>query len=99
MVDETYSSFTKTGPNKGIYQPDEPENHRKDIYLSIYLYLYLYLSIYIYISIYLYISLYISIYIYIYLYIYISIYIYIYIYIYRKSVIRLFRSTVLDTLE
>ena len=30
MVDENYSNFTKTGPNKGIYQPDEPENHRKE---------------------------------------------------------------------
>ena len=30
-VDENYScSFTKTGPNKSIYQPDEPENHRKE---------------------------------------------------------------------
>ena len=30
MVDENYSNFTRTRPNKGIYQPDEPENHRKD---------------------------------------------------------------------
>ena len=30
MVDENYSSFTKTGPNKGVYQPDEPKNHRKE---------------------------------------------------------------------
>ena len=30
MVDENYSSFTKTKPNKGIYQPDEPENYRKE---------------------------------------------------------------------
>ena len=30
MVDENYSSFTKTGPNKGNYKPDEPENHRKE---------------------------------------------------------------------
>ena len=30
MVDENYSSFTKTGPNKGNSQPDEPENHRKE---------------------------------------------------------------------
>ena len=27
---ENYSSFAKTGPNKGIFQPDEPENHRKE---------------------------------------------------------------------
>ena len=26
---ENYSSFTKTGPNKGNYKSDEPENHRK----------------------------------------------------------------------
>ena len=25
MIDENYSSFTKTGPNKGNYKPDEPE--------------------------------------------------------------------------
>ena len=25
MVDENYSSFTKTGPNKGNYKPDEPK--------------------------------------------------------------------------
>ena len=30
MIDEDYSSFTKTGPNKGNYKPDEPENHRKE---------------------------------------------------------------------
>ena len=30
MIDENYSSFTKTGPNEGIYQPDQPENHRKE---------------------------------------------------------------------
>ena len=30
MIDENYSSFTKTGPNKGNYKPDEPENHRKE---------------------------------------------------------------------
>ena len=30
MIDENYSSFTKTGPNKGIYNPDEPENDRKE---------------------------------------------------------------------
>ena len=30
MVDENYRSFTKTGPNKGNYKPDEPENHRKE---------------------------------------------------------------------
>ena len=29
-MDENYSNFTKTGPNKGIYQPDEPQNHRKE---------------------------------------------------------------------
>ena len=27
MVDENYSNFTRTKPNKGIYQP---ENHRKE---------------------------------------------------------------------
>ena len=25
MIDENYSSFTNTGPNKGNYKPDEPE--------------------------------------------------------------------------
>ena len=30
MIDENYSSFTKTGPNKGNYKPDEPENHREE---------------------------------------------------------------------
>ena len=30
MIDESYSSFTKAGPNKGNYKPDEPENHRKE---------------------------------------------------------------------
>ena len=30
IVNENYSNFTKTGPNKGIYQPDELENHRKE---------------------------------------------------------------------
>ena len=30
MIDENYSSFTKTGPNKGNYKPDGPENHRKE---------------------------------------------------------------------
>ena len=30
MIDENYSSFTKTWPNKGNYKPDEPENHRKE---------------------------------------------------------------------
>ena len=30
MIDENYSSFTKTGPNKGNYEPDELENHRKE---------------------------------------------------------------------
>ena len=30
MIDENYSSFNKTGPNKGNYKPDEPENHSKE---------------------------------------------------------------------
>ena len=30
VIDENYSSFTKTGPNKGNYKPDEPENHIKE---------------------------------------------------------------------
>ena len=30
MIDENYSCFTKTGPNKGNYKPDEPEKHRKE---------------------------------------------------------------------
>ena len=30
MVDENYSRCAKTGPNKLIYQPDEPEKHRKE---------------------------------------------------------------------
>ena len=30
MVDESYRNFTRTRPNKGIYQPDDPENHRKE---------------------------------------------------------------------
>ena len=30
MVDENYSNFTTTRPNKGVYQPDEPESHRKE---------------------------------------------------------------------
>ena len=30
MVDENYSSFTESGPNKGNYKPGEPENHRKE---------------------------------------------------------------------
>ena len=31
MIDKNCSSFTnKTGPNKGNYKPDEPENHRKE---------------------------------------------------------------------
>ena len=30
MIDENYSSFSKTGPNEGNYKPDEPENHRKE---------------------------------------------------------------------
>ena len=46
---ENYSSFAKTGPNKGIFQPDEPENHRKErkeekgvraSYTYIYIYIY-----------------------------------------------------------
>ena len=30
MIDENYSSFAKTGPNKSNYKPDEPENLRKE---------------------------------------------------------------------
>ena len=30
MIDENYSSFTKTGPNKANYKTDEPENRRKE---------------------------------------------------------------------
>ena len=30
MIDKNYSSFTKTGPNKGNYKHDEPENHSKE---------------------------------------------------------------------
>ena len=30
MIDENYSSFTKTGPNKDNYKPDEPVNHSKE---------------------------------------------------------------------
>ena len=30
MIDENYSSFTKTGPNKGNYKPDGPANHSKE---------------------------------------------------------------------
>ena len=30
MIDGNCSSFTKTGPNKGNYKPDEPENHSKE---------------------------------------------------------------------
>ena len=29
MMDENYSSFTKTGPNNGNYKPDEHENHSR----------------------------------------------------------------------
>ena len=29
MANENYSNFTRTRPNKGFYQPDQPENHRK----------------------------------------------------------------------
>ena len=29
MVDENYSRFAKTGPNKGIYQPMSPKNTEK----------------------------------------------------------------------
>ena len=30
MANEDYSNFTRTRPNQGIYQPDQPENHRKE---------------------------------------------------------------------
>ena len=30
MIDENYSSFTKTGSNEDNYKPDETENHRKE---------------------------------------------------------------------
>ena len=30
MVAENYRRFAKTGPNKGIYEPDEPQKHRKE---------------------------------------------------------------------
>ena len=30
MIDENYSSFTKTGPNEDNEKPDEPENHRTE---------------------------------------------------------------------
>ena len=30
MIDVNYSSFTKAGPNKDNYEPDELENHRKE---------------------------------------------------------------------
>ena len=30
MVDENYSSFTNTEPNKANYKPDEPENNRRE---------------------------------------------------------------------
>ena len=30
MVNENYSNFTRPRPNKGIFQPNEPENHRKE---------------------------------------------------------------------
>ena len=30
MVDENYSNFIRTRPNKGICQPDEPENRSKE---------------------------------------------------------------------
>ena len=53
MIDENSSSFTKTGPKKGNYKPDEPENHREErkegkgararekrtIYIYIYIYI------------------------------------------------------------
>ena len=29
-VDKNYRNFTRTRPNTGIYQPDEPENHKKE---------------------------------------------------------------------
>ena len=30
MANENYSNFTRTRPNKGFYQPNLPENHRKE---------------------------------------------------------------------
>ena len=30
MADENYSNFTTTRPNKSFYDPDQPENHRKE---------------------------------------------------------------------
>ena len=30
MADEKYIDFTKTWPNKDFYDPDQPENHRKE---------------------------------------------------------------------
>ena len=30
MIDENYSSFTKTRPNEGNYRADEPQNHNKE---------------------------------------------------------------------
>ena len=30
MAIENYSNFTRTRQNKGFYQPDQPENHRKE---------------------------------------------------------------------
>ena len=30
MINENYSTFTKTEPNKGNYKSDEPENRRKE---------------------------------------------------------------------
>ena len=30
MIDENYSSFTKTGPNNGNYKSNEHENYRKE---------------------------------------------------------------------
>ena len=30
MVNENYSNFTSTRPNKGFYDPDQPENHREE---------------------------------------------------------------------
>ena len=30
MTNENYSNFTRTRPNKGFYQPNQPENRRKE---------------------------------------------------------------------
>ena len=30
MTDENYSNFITTVPNKGFYDPDQPDNHRKE---------------------------------------------------------------------